>query len=98
MIGNFRGGSFWGGGAAGSGYVRRRALAAKFKIDKGYGLSMKKIIALVLMGIAALLLILNVGMIDGVTLNLVVTKIHASISVVLLAAIAFGVLIGILIK
>lgn len=59
---------------------------------------MKKIIALVLMGLAALVLIMNVGMIDGVTINLVITKIHASFSVVLLAAIAFGVLIGILVK
>ena len=58
----------------------------------------KKIIALILIGIAALVLITNVGLTDGVTVNLLVTKIHKAISVVLLAAISFGVLIGILLK
>ena len=58
----------------------------------------KKLIALVLLGFTALILVLNVGMADGVTINLLVTKIHAAKSIILLGAISLGVTIGVLLK
>lgn len=58
----------------------------------------KKLIALILLGITALILVLNVGMADGVSLNLLVTKIHAAKSIVLLGAVSLGVAIGVLLK
>lgn len=58
----------------------------------------KKLIALLMLAAAALVLIFNVGMTDGVTIHLLVTKIHAAKSVVLLSAISFGVAIGVLLK
>lgn len=58
----------------------------------------KKIIALVLIGLAVLVLLQNVGMMDGVTVNLLVKKVHASLSVILLGSITLGVIIGILLK
>ena len=58
----------------------------------------KKLIALVLLGLTALVLVLNVGMADGITLNLLVTKIHAAKSIILLGAVSLGVAIGVLLK
>ena len=58
----------------------------------------KKLIALVLLGFTALVLVLNVGMADGITINLLVTKIHAAKSIVLLSAVSLGVTIGVLLK
>jgi len=58
----------------------------------------KKLIALVLIGLAALVMILNVGMTDGVSINLLVTKIHAAKSIILLASISLGVVIGALLR
>jgi hypothetical protein len=58
----------------------------------------KKIVALVLIGLLAVVLIVNRGLLDRVTLDLVVTSVRASISMILLGATALGVTIGILIK
>jgi hypothetical protein len=58
----------------------------------------KKIIGFLLIGLAALILILNVGFTDGVTVNLLVAKIHTARSIVLLSSIALGVAIGLLMK
>ena len=59
---------------------------------------MKKIIGFILIGIAALILILNVGFTDGVTVNLLLGKIHTAKSIVMLASIALGAAIGLLMK
>ena len=58
----------------------------------------KKIVALVLIGLLAVVLIVNRGLLDRVTLDLVITSVRASISMILLGATALGVTIGILIK
>jgi hypothetical protein len=58
-----------------------------------------KIIALVLIGLIALVLLLNKGFLTGtVSLNLIVTQIAAAKSIVLLGAVALGVVIGVLLK
>ena len=59
---------------------------------------MKKIIGLVLIGLAALLLILNRTWADSVSINLLVGTVHAAKSIVILASIALGVAIGNLLK
>lgn len=59
----------------------------------------KKIVALVLIGFIALVLILNKGFLTGsVSVNLIVTSVSAAKSIVLLGAVALGVVIGILLK
>lgn len=58
----------------------------------------KKIIALILIGLLAVVLIVNRGLLDRVTIDLVITSVRASISMILLGATALGVMIGILIK
>lgn len=59
----------------------------------------KKIIALVLIGFIALVLILNKGFLTGnVSVNLIVTSVEAAKSIILLGAVALGVVIGILLK
>ncbi len=59
----------------------------------------KKIIALVLIGFIALVLILNKGFLTGnVSVNLIVTSVEAAKSIILLGAVALGVVIGILFK
>ncbi|MFH0907911.1 MAG: hypothetical protein V1929_04045 [bacterium] len=59
----------------------------------------KKIIALVLIGLIALALIINKGFLTGsVSVNLLVTTVAAAKSIVLLGAVALGVVIGILLK
>jgi len=59
----------------------------------------KKIIALVLIGFIALVLILNKGFLTGsVSVNLIITSVSAAKSIVLLGAVALGVVIGILLK
>lgn len=58
----------------------------------------KKLIALLLIGLAALVLIFNVGMTDGVSINLLVAKVYVAKSIVLFASIALGVVIGVLLK
>lgn len=59
----------------------------------------KKIIALVLIGFAAVVLLINRGvLIDRVSVDLLVTTVSATKSMVLLGAIAWGVVVGILIK
>jgi len=55
----------------------------------------KQIWALVLIGLAAVVLIINRG---RVSVDLIVTSVSAAKSVVLLASIALGVVIGILFK
>jgi hypothetical protein len=57
-----------------------------------------KIIALVLIGVFVVILLQNVGMTDGVTIKLLVSKVHASLSAVLLGTMALGVTVGILLK
>lgn len=59
---------------------------------------MKKIIGFIVVGLVALVLILNVGMTDGVTVNLLFGKIYAAKSIVMLASVALGVTIGTLLK
>jgi hypothetical protein len=58
----------------------------------------KRIVGLVLLGVAALVLILNVGWRDTVSINLLVTTVATAKSIVLLGAVSFGVLIGVLLK
>ena len=58
----------------------------------------KMIYALALIGVSVVVLLINMGGMDGITLNLLVTKIHAAKSMVLLGALALGVLIGVLLK
>lgn len=58
----------------------------------------KKIIALVLIGLVAVVLVVNRGMLDKMSVDLVVTTISASKSMVLLGTAALGVVIGILLK
>jgi len=58
----------------------------------------KKIVALVLIGLLAVVLIVNRGMADGVGVNLVVDTVRMSKSMLMLLTTALGVTIGILIK
>lgn len=58
----------------------------------------KKIIALVLIGVIAVVLIVNRGMMDAIRIDLLVTTISASKSLVLLGFTALGVAIGVLLK
>ena len=58
----------------------------------------KKIVALALIGLAVVILLVNRRLLDGVSVNLLVTTVKASISMVLLGAIALGVVIGVLLK
>jgi uncharacterized integral membrane protein len=62
-------------------------------------MSKSKIVALVLIGLIALILILNKGFLTGsVSVNLIFTTVSAAKSLVLLGAVALGVVIGILFK
>lgn len=58
----------------------------------------KKIVALVLLGLFAVVLIINRGFVDGVSVDLIITTVKASKSMVLLVTAAFGVVIGVLLK
>jgi uncharacterized integral membrane protein len=58
----------------------------------------KKITGFALLGLVGLVLIFNVGWTDGVTVDLLVTKLHAAKSVVILASVAIGVTIGALLR
>ncbi len=58
----------------------------------------KKIIALVMIGLFAAVLIVNRGIMDGERINLLITSVRASFSMILLATAAFGVTVGILLK
>lgn len=58
----------------------------------------KKVVALVLIGIAVVLLLINRGMMDRMSIDLLVTTISASKSMVLLGAMAWGVVVGVLLK
>jgi hypothetical protein len=58
----------------------------------------KKIIALVLLGLFAVVLLENKGILDGVSVKILFTSIRASLSMVLLGTMALGVSVGILIK
>ena len=58
----------------------------------------KKIIALVLLGLFAVVLIQNKTILDGISLKIIITSVRASLSMVLLGVMALGVTIGILIK
>ncbi len=58
----------------------------------------KKIVALLLIGLFVVILLQNVGVMDGLTVRLLVAKVHASLSSVLLGTLALGVVIGICLK
>lgn len=58
----------------------------------------KKLVALILIGLLAVVLIVNRGMVDGVGVNLVVDTVRMSKSMLMLLTTALGVTIGILIK
>ena len=58
----------------------------------------KKIIALVMIGLFAAVLIANRGLLDGKSIDLLITTVRASFSTILLATAAFGVTVGILLK
>lgn len=58
----------------------------------------KKIVALVLVGLFAAILIVNRHVMDGHSVNLLITTVRASFSMILLATAAFGVTVGILLK
>lgn len=58
----------------------------------------KKIIALVMIGIAVVILLVNRGLVDGLSVDLLVTTVSASKSMILLAAMAWGVVVGVLVK
>jgi uncharacterized integral membrane protein len=61
-------------------------------------MSKSKIIALVLIGLCALVLLTNVGMWDDVTVKLLFGTVNIGLSFVLLGTLAVGVLIGVLFK
>jgi hypothetical protein len=69
--------------------------AARRRKDWGHDMDKKKIIALVLVGLGVVVLLLTR---DTTTVNLLVTKVSASTSFVLLGTAAFGVVIGLLLK
>lgn len=58
----------------------------------------KKIIALVLVGLFAAVLIVNRGLMDGTSVDLIFTTVRASFSMILLGAAALGVVVGVLLK
>ncbi len=58
----------------------------------------KKIIALLLIGLFAVVLLQNKTIMDGVSVKLLFTSIKASFSMVLLGTMALGVAVGILVK
>ena len=58
----------------------------------------KKITALVLIGLFAAILIVNRGLMDGKSVDLIITSVRASFSMILLATAALGVTIGVLLK
>lgn len=58
----------------------------------------KKIVALVMLGLFAAILIVNRGVMDGKSIDLLITSVRASFSMILLATAAFGVTVGILLK
>ncbi len=58
----------------------------------------KKIVALILIGLLAVVLIVNRGVVDGVGLNLVIDSVRMSKSMLILASTALGVVIGVLLK
>lgn len=58
----------------------------------------KKITGFALLGLVGLVLIFNVGWTDGVTVDLLVTKLHAAKSIVILVSVAVGVTIGALLR
>lgn len=61
-------------------------------------MSRKQVIAMVLIGLSALVLIFNRKWLDGVDVNLLVTTVHMAKSVLMLGCMAMGVLIGALLK
>lgn len=58
----------------------------------------KKLIALILIGLLAAIYVVNRGMLDRIELDILVTTITASKSIMLLGATALGVVIGVLLK
>ena len=58
----------------------------------------KKIIALLLIGLFVVVLLQNKTILDGVSVRLLFTSVHASLSMVLLGTMALGVSVGILLK
>lgn len=58
----------------------------------------KKIAGFVLLGLVGLLLIFNVGWTDGVTVNLLLTKLHMAKSVLILSCVGIGITIGALLR
>lgn len=59
---------------------------------------MNKIIALILLGLLAVLLVQNRSFMDRLTVDLIVTSVTAPKSMILLATAALGVVIGNLLK
>lgn len=58
----------------------------------------KKAVALLLLGLMAIVLIVNRGMLDRIDVDLLVTTVRASKSMIMLSCTALGVLVGILLK
>ncbi len=58
----------------------------------------KKVVALALIGLFAVVLIVNRGLLDRMTVDLVVTTVRASFSMILLGAAVLGVVVGVLLK
>jgi hypothetical protein len=58
----------------------------------------KKLIALLLIGLLAAIYVVNRGMLDRIELDILITTITASKSIMLLGATALGVVIGVLLK
>lgn len=58
----------------------------------------KKLIALILIGLLAAIYVVNRGMLDRIELDILITTITASKSIMLLGATALGVVIGVLLK
>ena len=58
----------------------------------------KKIIALLLIALFVIILLQNVGMLDGVSVKLLVTSVRAKLSTILLGTMSLGVVVGILLK
>lgn len=58
----------------------------------------KKVVALLLLGLMAIVLIVNRGMLDRIDVDLLVTTVRASKSMIMLSCTALGVLVGILLK
>jgi hypothetical protein len=58
----------------------------------------KMIYALVLIGLSVVVLLVNMGGMDRISIDLIFTTVKAAKSMLLLAAIALGVVIGVLLK